>query len=93
MGPERAETMMKLVPPVGWGDVATRDDLERFQVATRSDLDQLQTATRSDLERLEARIEAKLEARFGSMQRTLVTWLIASQVNVIGIVGLFIAFN
>ena len=27
MGPERAAIMMDLLPPVGWGDIATRTDL------------------------------------------------------------------
>ena len=34
MGDKRAETMMKLLPPTGWGDVATRRDLEAHQRAT-----------------------------------------------------------
>ena len=29
-GPERAEALLSLLPPVGWGDVATRRDLETF---------------------------------------------------------------
>lgn len=28
MGPERAATMMDLLPPVGWGDLATKRDLQ-----------------------------------------------------------------
>ena len=28
VGKKRAEVFMKLLPPVGWGDVATRRDLE-----------------------------------------------------------------
>lgn len=27
MGPERAAIMMDLLPPVGWGDIATKADL------------------------------------------------------------------
>ncbi|CAN5744907.1 hypothetical protein BH20ACT4_BH20ACT4_06310 [soil metagenome] len=61
MGPERAETMMKLVPPVGWGDVATREDLLRFQAATREDLVRFQTATHADIERFQAATHADIE--------------------------------
>ena len=45
MGDKRAETMMKLLPPTGWGDVATRRDLEAHQVATELAL----TAMKSDI--------------------------------------------
>jgi len=32
LGPQAAETLMQLLPPVGWGDVATKDDLNlRFE--------------------------------------------------------------
>jgi hypothetical protein len=43
MGRERATTMMNLLPPLGWGDVATRRDLEVLEekldmLATSADL-------------------------------------------------------
>jgi len=32
--------LMELVPPVGWGDVATKHDLDELRVATKHDLDE-----------------------------------------------------
>jgi hypothetical protein len=31
LGPESAETLMELMPPVGWADVATRRDLDGLE--------------------------------------------------------------
>jgi len=36
MGPEKAAIMMDLLPPVGWGDIATRGDLEVVRAEIRS---------------------------------------------------------
>lgn len=41
MGRTHATTLMEHLPPVGWADVATRQDLEHLRVATRQDLAQL----------------------------------------------------
>ncbi len=47
LGRDEADTLMGLLPAVGWADLATKHDLKR-------DLEQLET-------RLESRFEAKLE--------------------------------
>lgn len=41
LGPGEATTLMEHLPPVGWGDVATKRDLDQLAVATKRDLDHL----------------------------------------------------
>lgn len=59
-GRDRADTLMSLLPPVGWADVATK-----------SDLDHLRAATKSDLESLENRLLATFRGEMLQQTRTL----------------------
>jgi len=65
MGEERAATMIELMPPTGFAELATKQDL------------------------------AELEARLtGSLMRSFVTWLLASQATVVTVmVGLLLALR
>ena len=97
MGSERAATMMSLIPPVGWGDVATRRDIELLQreiESLRNEIGLLEGRLES---RLEARFDAKLEAKLGQLRsellRTFGTWLFASQAAVIAAVGVLVALD
>lgn len=56
MGPERAAIMMDLLPPVGWGDIATTRDL-------RVEVDGL----RSEMQAGFAELRAEMHAGFGEM--------------------------
>jgi hypothetical protein len=78
MGKERASTMMALVPPLGWGDVATRRDLELLEARLDRRIDAM--ATKQDLAELRA-----------DLQRTFVTWMFASQATVVAAVGVLLA--
>jgi hypothetical protein len=92
MGSERAATMMSLLPPVGWGDVATKGDLDQQIAATRHDIDVL----RQDVRRLEARVdavEASLRQEMRELLRTFGTWLFASQAAVIAVVSLLFVLH
>jgi len=101
MGPERAATMMNLVPPVDWSDVATNSRFEpRFDAidskfdAVHSRFDAIDSrfdAVDSKLEALENRVDAKLEAVRSELLRTLGTWLFLSQAAVIAAISVVIA--
>ena len=61
LGPEAAETLMELMPPVGWAEVATKQDLAALQAATKQDLAMFQAATKQDFVRVGQDIQS-LEA-------------------------------
>ena len=69
IGEEDASTMMELVPPVGWGDVATKRDLDNLAVATKRDLDNLAVATKREIDNLAATNNLELE-NFANKLRT-----------------------
>jgi hypothetical protein len=67
LGSEEAATLMEHLPPLGWGEVATKRDLDQLAVATKRDLDQLAVATKRDFDELRLdldRLEQRLTARF-----------------------------
>ncbi|TMK59344.1 MAG: hypothetical protein E6G60_14595 [Actinobacteria bacterium] len=83
LGNDEAVTLMELLPPVGWGDVATKQDLQRLEI----DMQRLAAATRQDMLLFEARLEARFERGFRQVVVTtsslLVTGFIATVVATI----------
>lgn len=52
MGPERAAIMMDLLPPVGWGDIATSRDLAVLRAELRAEMAELRNEMHGDLRAL-----------------------------------------
>jgi hypothetical protein len=105
MGADRAATMMSLLPPVGWADIATKHDLAELESRLTVRIDTLIEAidsrfavidSRFDVfdgrfEVLEHRFDSKLDRLRSDLQRTFVTWLFLSQVTVIAAVRVLLA--
>ncbi|MGH9243711.1 MAG: hypothetical protein ACRD29_05210 [Acidimicrobiales bacterium] len=74
LGVSEANTVMALLPPVGWADVATKHDLD----ALEQRLDAKFEAIDERFEALEQRVTARLYAELNSQTRTFVTWMLGA---------------
>ena len=70
MGPERAAVMMDLLPPVGWGDVATSGDLAVLRSEVRAEIAGVRTEV--------AGLRAEMHEHLGRMTRTIVLSMVAA---------------
>jgi len=85
---EAADTLMELLPPVGWADVATKTDLQHLRDELKADINSLRVATKTDLHHLRDELkgdmhalqlifEATLEKRLHEQTKWLITTMIA----------------
>jgi hypothetical protein len=63
---EAADTLMELLPPVGWADVATKTDLQHLRDELKGDMHALQLT-----------IEIAIEKRIHEQTKWLITTMIA----------------
>ena len=83
MGAEIGANMMKLVPPVGWGDIATKTDLRALEDRLDTKIDGLAVTLRGEM----AELRGEMRGLPGGLAKTFVTWLLASQAATIAVVG------
>ena len=82
MGSERAKIMMNLVPPVGWGEVATRTDLAMLVSGLRSEMSVLSSGLRGEM----AELRGEMKVGNAELLRTLFFAMVASNATVVGLV-------
>jgi hypothetical protein len=67
LGEDQSATMMALLPPDGWADVARQHDLDRVEASLRADVGQLRTEMDLRFDRVDGRIDAvttEMDLRF-----------------------------
>lgn len=69
MGQEMADIMMELLPPVGWGEVVRRQDVNGLGISLRAELSE----TRSDLQREIQAVRHELKAEIREFRSELKT--------------------
>jgi hypothetical protein len=83
LGYDAGTTLMELLPPVGWADVATRHDVEQQLGALRSEMRQEISALRTELVVLELRLEARVERGFRQVLVTVTSLMVTGFVATI----------
>jgi len=73
LGIESGDTLMEMLPPVGWADVATKRDFDGLAAATKRDFDGLAAATKRDLDGLAAATKRDLDGLAAATKRDLET--------------------
>ena len=75
LGRDDANTLMEHLPPTGWANFATKDDVEHLRVSTTHHLDQLRAQMVHEFELRDVRFERielrfqQVDARFDQMEQ------------------------
>ena len=98
LGEKEGTTLMELLPPVGWADVATKSDLDVQTTLLRSEIGSVRSeigSVRSDLDAQTSRLRSEFRADLESGLRQLETRMFTAFLTVIGVLatmaGLLIA--
>ena len=78
---------MSYLPPVGWADVATKQDLDALRVATKQDLKLLSAELRGEMTTLAAELRGEMHKGFASQLR----WIIGTMIAMTGIFSFIVA--
>ena len=60
LGQQPTSTLMSLLPPVGWADVATKDDLRMLGLEIRAEISDLRTELRDEITELRTELRDEI---------------------------------
>ena len=67
LGQQRATTLMELLPPVGWADVATKRDLDHQTVVTQHDIEVALAKLRAEMHGEFAAVRTEMHGEFAAV--------------------------
>lgn len=73
LGPVRAEVLMEHLPPVGWADVATKEDLDGLEKRLNSKLHLVREAASADIAALSGKLDTKIATLSGKLDTEIAT--------------------
>ncbi len=95
LGQQPTSTLMSLLPPVGWADVATKDDVRMLGLELRAEIAELRTELRDGIADLRGEVRgeitdvrtevAGLRADVAEGQRRITLTLVGAMVSISGI--------
>jgi len=68
LGPSGANSLMELLPPVGWADVATRRDLDALEGRIGGRINALDARLSGRIDALDARLGGRIDGLAGRME-------------------------
>jgi len=89
-GPRPAEILMEHLPPAGWRDLVTKDDLVLARSGIQMEIEKLRSEVHPELEKLRTELIERIEQGFRSQTWKLIGALIASQSTTVGAIALFL---
>lgn len=68
LGRERAATLMELLPPTGWADVASRRDLDHLSVVLRAEMETVRGELRAEMEAVRGELKQEMADLRGELR-------------------------
>jgi hypothetical protein len=81
VGADAALAMMEMLPPTGWGDVATRQQLDAVEARLDGRIDRLEAKLDHHLETLRLQVQVLI----ADGQRRMMQWTIATMIALTGV--------
>ncbi|HEY2430487.1 MAG TPA: hypothetical protein VGI06_16215 [Acidimicrobiales bacterium] len=91
LGAQPARTLMELLPPVGWSDVARQSDLTHMGALLRSEMADLRVELKTEMADLRVELKTEMSDLRGDVRGQLPRLIAANIASMIGVATLVLA--